>query len=184
MLNGPVWTSAGATASIDLTLVLKGSRRRDRLHCRGRLSSTRMRRYGQPDPRPVLDSLGEDLARLVEAAAARMCRVRRHLALTRAPFFLKVVKIAFFRSAAGGGERSPSPPASEAAAEPALKMVRRRAVTHLWESRGCHLTSTLTGVMPENPMARAAAGVRSIICLLRLNGPRSLIVTITERPLR
>jgi hypothetical protein len=44
-------------------------------------------------------------------------------------------------------------------------------------------TSTLTGVVPENPMARAAAGVRSII-RLRLNGPRSLIVTITERPLR
>src|ERR1035437_7684179 len=44
-------------------------------------------------------------------------------------------------------------------------------------------TVSLTGVSPENPSARAAAGVTSIT-LPRINGPRSLIRTTTERPLR
>jgi hypothetical protein len=42
--------------------------------------------------------------------------------------------------------------------------------------------SECTGASPENPSARAA-GVTSI-ARLRMNGPRSLIRTTTERPLR
>jgi len=43
-------------------------------------------------------------------------------------------------------------------------------------------TFRLTFASPENPRARAAAGVTSMI-RPRVKGPRSLIVTITERPL-
>ena len=50
--------------------------------------------------------------------------------------------------------------------------------------RACRYSPTfrLTCASPENPRARAAAGVTSMI-RPRVKGPRSLIVTITERPL-
>ena len=43
--------------------------------------------------------------------------------------------------------------------------------------------TTVTGVSPEKPSARAPAGVRSMI-RPRTNGPRSLIRTVTDLPLR
>ena len=45
------------------------------------------------------------------------------------------------------------------------------------------MTSSVTGARPEKPNARAAAGVTSMT-RPRTNGPRSLIRTTTERPLR
>src|SRR5262249_10722506 len=44
------------------------------------------------------------------------------------------------------------------------------------------ITSTFTGARPENPIARAAAGIRSMM-RPRTNGPRSLIRTTIDRPL-
>lgn len=51
----------------------------------------------------------------------------------------------------------------------------RRRPRHYWRS-------IVTGASPDMPIARAAAGVTSMIRPLT-NGPRSLIVTTTERPL-
>src|SRR5206468_3505288 len=45
------------------------------------------------------------------------------------------------------------------------------------------ITVNVKGARPEKPIARAAAGVRSIT-RPRTNGPRSLIRTITDWPLR
>ena len=64
-----------------------------------------------------------------------------------------------------------------------IQLVNARHVLNLSEREAEHYSrSIVTGASPEMPRARAAAGVTSMIRLLT-NGPRSLMVTTTERPL-
>ena len=73
----------------------------------------------------------------------------------------------------------------DCAAYGALRAGRRRSVAPY--STALALTGispgvTVTCVSPENPRTLAAAGLKSII-RPRTNGPRSLMVTTTKRPL-
>src|ERR1700681_1967473 len=101
------------------------------------------------------------------------------------------------RATAPLGWRKAKLPTSPSAAAP-NHADGQRSYCLLWESasppdphrlavggdhiRHSYSRSTVTGASPENPSARAAAGVTSMMRPLT-KGPRSLTVTTTDRPL-